>query len=107
MARYVMIDNQSGLIFGDTAVMARVCRGQRYSQSGPRHQWVRSSGTVVQVDILPAHVVVRLKGRRHSLCEMAWPNGALRRLMASVYETLIYVSQEPTWGPLDTADGPA
>ncbi len=47
-----------------------------------RHQWLRSSGTVAQIDFEPggAAVIVRLAGRRHSLLEMGrHPGAPLRR----------------------------
>ena len=76
-----------------------------YTGRGPTHQWVRSSGTIVQVDFLPDDVVLLcLKGRRHSVAEMNWPGNALRRLVASVTHVVAYDTQQPKWGPLDTAD---
>jgi hypothetical protein len=83
---------------------AKACCGYTTDGAG-RHQWVRSSLTVVQIDFEDDHVVLRMAGRRHSLQEFArGGSDNFRRLFASVYETLAYQTNEPTWGPLDTAD---
>ena len=78
--------------------------GFGYTAEGKTHQWVRSSGTFVQVEFLPDCVMLRMGGRRHSVAEMDWRKNALRRLVASVTHVVAYDTQQPSWGPLDTAD---
>ena len=79
--------------------------GMGHKTDGHTHQWVRSSGTFVQVEFLPDCVMLRIGGRRHSVAEMDWPpNNALRRLVGSVTTCVTYDTQQPSWGPLDTAD---
>ena len=75
-----------------------------YTTEAGTHQWVRSSGTFVQLQFLPDSVMLRMGGRRHSVAEMNWPGNALRRLVASVTTCVTYDTQQPSWGPLDTAD---